>query len=228
MGPLPPRWPRTSRFWLPCIPGLPVPAAGMVHRDRRYRAELYLRLLEQRDLRDVLVIGSSIGGWIASEMAVREHERISGTALLNAVGINVARHRACRLLLALHPKKLIEVFVPRSRGRPRPGAASPGGTRHPGRERLNARRIRPRACRPHDPKLRRRLALVPTPVVAIWVLRDQIAPGGLRTRLRRVIPERPVPADPAGRTSSRTSSSPNRSSRRCTSSRNETNRSATT
>ena len=49
----------------------------------------YLQLLEQRDLRDVLVIGSSIGGWIASEMAVREHQRISGTVLLNAVGINV-------------------------------------------------------------------------------------------------------------------------------------------
>jgi len=49
----------------------------------------YLQLLEQRHLRDVLVIGSSIGGWIASEMAVREHERISGRVLLNAVGINV-------------------------------------------------------------------------------------------------------------------------------------------
>src|ERR1700753_109294 len=49
----------------------------------------YLQLLEQRDLRDVLVIGSSVGGWIAAEMAVREHERISGTVLLNAVGIKV-------------------------------------------------------------------------------------------------------------------------------------------
>ncbi len=37
----------------------------------------------------MLVVGSSIGGWIASEMAVREHERISGTVLLNAVGIDV-------------------------------------------------------------------------------------------------------------------------------------------
>ena len=49
----------------------------------------YVQLLEQRNLRDVLVVGSSIGGWIASEMAVRAHERISGTVLLNAVGINV-------------------------------------------------------------------------------------------------------------------------------------------
>lgn len=49
----------------------------------------YLQLVEQRGLRDVLVVGSSIGGWIASAMAVREHERISGTVLLDAVGIKV-------------------------------------------------------------------------------------------------------------------------------------------
>ncbi len=49
----------------------------------------YLQLLGRRELRDGLVVGSSIGGWIASEMAVREHELISGTALLDAVGINV-------------------------------------------------------------------------------------------------------------------------------------------
>jgi pimeloyl-ACP methyl ester carboxylesterase len=49
----------------------------------------YLQLLEQRNLRDVLIVGSSVGGWIASEMAVREHQRISGMVLLNAVGIDV-------------------------------------------------------------------------------------------------------------------------------------------
>lgn len=37
----------------------------------------------------MLVIGPSIGGWIAAEMAVRERRRISGTVLINAVGIDV-------------------------------------------------------------------------------------------------------------------------------------------
>jgi pimeloyl-ACP methyl ester carboxylesterase len=49
----------------------------------------YLELFDRRDLHDVLVIGSSIGGWIAAEMAVREHHRISGTVLIDAVGISV-------------------------------------------------------------------------------------------------------------------------------------------
>src|SRR5438093_10532022 len=32
----------------------------------------YLHLLQDRDLHDVLVVGSSLGGWIAAETAVRD------------------------------------------------------------------------------------------------------------------------------------------------------------
>ena len=35
-------------------------------------AMLYLRVLKERGLRDVTVVGSSMGGWIALEMAVRD------------------------------------------------------------------------------------------------------------------------------------------------------------
>ena len=41
----------------------------------------YLDLLERLDLRDVLVIGSSMGGWIASAMALRDTTRLSGIVL---------------------------------------------------------------------------------------------------------------------------------------------------
>ncbi|MBP2471605.1 pimeloyl-ACP methyl ester carboxylesterase [Crossiella equi] len=51
-------------------------------------ASAYLDLLDELDLTDVLVVGNSIGGWIASEMAVRDnHRRVRGLVLLNAVGI---------------------------------------------------------------------------------------------------------------------------------------------
>jgi pimeloyl-ACP methyl ester carboxylesterase len=54
-------------------------------------AARYLDLLAERDLSDVLVVGSSIGGWIAAEMAVRDREqRISQLVLVDAVGIDVA------------------------------------------------------------------------------------------------------------------------------------------
>ncbi|MFX0576270.1 alpha/beta fold hydrolase [Nocardia nepalensis] len=51
-------------------------------------ARAYLDLLGDRDLHDVLVIGSSIGGWIAAEMAVRDRERrIAGLVLIDATGV---------------------------------------------------------------------------------------------------------------------------------------------
>src|SRR5438270_13461488 len=50
----------------------------------------YLDLLERLDLRDVLVIGNSMGGWIASTMALRDTTHVlGGLVLVDAVGIQV-------------------------------------------------------------------------------------------------------------------------------------------
>src|SRR6202161_1106309 len=48
----------------------------------------YLALLERLDVSEVVVIGNSVGGWIAAEMALRRSPRIAGIVLLNAVGID--------------------------------------------------------------------------------------------------------------------------------------------
>src|SRR5580692_8690308 len=51
-------------------------------------ADAYLDLLEQLGLDEVMVIGNSIGGWIASEMALRDIQgRVKSLVLLNANGI---------------------------------------------------------------------------------------------------------------------------------------------
>ena len=48
----------------------------------------YLDDLNDRGLRDVLVIGSSMGGWIASEMALRDRVGlITGLILIDAAGV---------------------------------------------------------------------------------------------------------------------------------------------
>ena len=134
----------------------------------------YLQLLEQRDLRDVLIIGSSIGGWIASEMAVREHQRITGTLLLNAVGINVDGIELADFF-SLTPEELMMYSF-------HDPAVAPDPRQLPQQARdiqaANAATLAVYAREPymHDPKLQRRLALVPTPVLAIWGQSDQIAP----------------------------------------------------
>jgi pimeloyl-ACP methyl ester carboxylesterase len=53
-------------------------------------AALYVSLLDDLDLRDVTLVGNSIGGWITVEMALTRSPRISGIVLIDAVGIEVA------------------------------------------------------------------------------------------------------------------------------------------
>jgi pimeloyl-ACP methyl ester carboxylesterase len=52
-------------------------------------AALYARLLDDLELDDATIIGNSVGGWIAAEMALLGSPRISGIVLLDAVGIEV-------------------------------------------------------------------------------------------------------------------------------------------
>ncbi len=55
-------------------------------------AALYIRLLDVLGLEDVTVIGNSVGGWIAAEMALLGSPPISRLVLLDAVGIEVEGH----------------------------------------------------------------------------------------------------------------------------------------
>jgi pimeloyl-ACP methyl ester carboxylesterase len=56
-------------------------------------AYFYLDLLKALDLRDVHVVGSSLGGWIALEIAVRATARLKSLILSGAAGLNCAEAR---------------------------------------------------------------------------------------------------------------------------------------
>jgi pimeloyl-ACP methyl ester carboxylesterase len=55
-------------------------------------AAVYRTLLDDLDIDDVTVIGGSIGGWIAAELALLASPRVSGIVLVSAVGIEVEGH----------------------------------------------------------------------------------------------------------------------------------------
>ncbi|MCO6003702.1 alpha/beta hydrolase [Actinoallomurus purpureus] len=80
------------RVLTPIHPGF----GGTPRPDRldsiRALAEVYHRLLDHLDLTDVTVVGSSIGGWIAAELAVRAGERVARVVLIDAVGLESAEH----------------------------------------------------------------------------------------------------------------------------------------
>lgn len=58
----------------------------------RQLAALYVGLLDQLDLQGVTVLGSSIGGWVAAEIALLASPRVAAVVLVDAVGIEVAEH----------------------------------------------------------------------------------------------------------------------------------------
>jgi pimeloyl-ACP methyl ester carboxylesterase len=56
-------------------------------------ADEYVAYLNEHDLRDVLVVGSSMGGWLGAELALRDTaHRLSGLVIINGLGVNIPEH----------------------------------------------------------------------------------------------------------------------------------------
>src|ERR1700727_558007 len=55
-------------------------------------AQLYAAYLAELSLQDVTVIGNSVGGWVAAELALLAPARLSRLVLVDAVGVDVAGH----------------------------------------------------------------------------------------------------------------------------------------
>lgn len=142
-------------------------------------ATAYLDLLDLLDLSTVMVIGNSVGGWIASEMALRDnHRRIGSVVLLNAVGIHA--HKPENRIVdvrTLNPADLGRLSFADESLRPdfssftdeqRAGAAANQKTLaiYGGEHFV------------YDPELRARLHRVSLPVLVIWGEQDGVAPLG--------------------------------------------------
>ena len=134
----------------------------------------YLGYLEDNDLRDVLVVGSSLGGWIGAEMAVRDDAgRISGLILLDAVGVNVDG-QPIRDFFALDARGIAEYsFHDADRFYVDPVTVS---DEQAARQRANMATMRIMAGEPymHDPALLARLGRITIPVLVIWGDSDRI------------------------------------------------------
>ncbi len=78
---------RSARVLTPTHPGFngtPRPEQLSGIRDL---ARLYGALVDELDLADVTVVGNSLGGWIAAELALLANPRITRLVLVNAVGL---------------------------------------------------------------------------------------------------------------------------------------------
>src|SRR5258707_658460 len=101
----------SMRVIAPTHPGFgmtPAPAKLTNIDDLAY---LYLDLMEAIELRDCVVVGLSLGGWIAAEMAVKTTERFSHLVLVDAVGIKAGDRESRDIadIYAVTDKQLAEL-----------------------------------------------------------------------------------------------------------------------
>ena len=137
-------------------------------------ADAYLDLLEELGLNEVMVIGNSIGGWIASEMALRDiHGRVKSIVLLNANGIRPDSAAQVTDIRGLPPQAIgrLSFYNPAFR----PDLAAMSEEQRAGMA-ANQQTLAVYAGEDFmfAPKLRRRLHRVTVPVLVAWGMADGI------------------------------------------------------
>lgn len=137
-------------------------------------AQVYLDFLDEQQLNDVLLIGSSIGGWLVAEMAVRDSaHRLRGLVLIDAVGIAVTG-QPIRDFFALDARGVAEyAWHDSARFYVDPATVPPAQA---ALQAANMATMRVVAGQPymHDPTLLNRLSSVRIPVLVLWGDSDRI------------------------------------------------------
>ncbi|HUK61479.1 MAG TPA: alpha/beta hydrolase [Stellaceae bacterium] len=142
-------------------------------------ANFYLELMETLDLREVHLLGLSLGGWVAAELAVRDRSRLRSLTLMDAPGIEVPGVKGLDQFL-LEPEAVIRATYYDTK------MAEDAVTRALAPEnedvRLsNQRTVAKLAWQPrfHDPALQRWLHRIRIPTLILWGADDRLFPPAI-------------------------------------------------
>jgi pimeloyl-ACP methyl ester carboxylesterase len=150
-------------------------------------AQFYLEFLKTFDLSGVQVIGHSLGGWIALEMATRSTARMKSVTLLSSAGIRV-KGMGPPDLFAMDPDELVrtlfhdQVLIEQALSTP----PTPEQIATITRNRVTSARLgwNPRLF---NPKLRKWLRRIDVPTHIIWGDQDKIFAAAYATELQNEI-----------------------------------------
>jgi pimeloyl-ACP methyl ester carboxylesterase len=139
----------------------------------RALAALYGGLLTELGLTGVTVIGNSIGGWVAAELALLGSPRISSLILVDAVGIEVPGHPAADFFSLTMDQVADLAYYDPDKFRIDPAALPPAAQAAMAGNRAALAAYAGASM--SDPRLAARLAGVTAPTLVIWGEADRIA-----------------------------------------------------
>ncbi|HJS77762.1 MAG TPA: alpha/beta hydrolase [Burkholderiales bacterium] len=149
-------------------------------------AYFYLDFLKQLNLKKVTVVGSSMGGWIAMEMAVRDTARLKSLVLSSPAGIAAPGVRAADIFLMAQEDLIKNLFFDEKLAQAR--LAQPEDIDISLKNRHTTARLawEPRL---HDPYLPKWLHRIDVPVKIVWGRQDRILPVAFADVYRKLLPK---------------------------------------
>ena len=170
---------RRHRVFVPVHPGFGTSTGVEEIDDIEDLVFHYLDVLDALKLDRVDVVGTSMGGWIAAELALRQPQRVSKLVLVDAAGLRLSGVPTPDLFLATVPEAR-ELLFADPRG-PIAMAAMPD-TPPPPDKLVMMLKGREAAARilwnPHVRyrKLKSRLDRIKTPTLVLWGAKDKLIP----------------------------------------------------
>jgi pimeloyl-ACP methyl ester carboxylesterase len=151
-------------------------------------ANFYLDFLDQLDLRGVHLVGSSLGGWIAADLAVRNATRLASLTLIGAAGIHVDGVAQVDTFLTNEEQRIRDLFYDHELAE-----AVIAGSQRPELEdaalknRMTTAKLswQPRN---HDPHLRKWLHRIKVPTLLVWGEHDRVSPKDYAFAYQQLIP----------------------------------------
>lgn len=155
-------------------------------------AYFHLDLLRALDLDRVHLVGTSLGGWVAAEMAVRNTARLASLTLVGAVGITAGGEPIPDTFRMPDDENLRRYYADPARAARRLGdlaraCEDPAVMRGVAKNRATVTRL---AYRPrfHNPGLAKWLHRIDVPTLLLWGAEDRLVPPSFGEAYRALVP----------------------------------------
>lgn len=179
----------TQQFhiYAPDIPGFGLSERPDWMRDMSDYILYFRDLLDSLGLEKVALVGHSLGGWMAAELAVWYPERVSKLVLSNAAGIRVKGSPIADIFAMNAQELMMACFDDFSAAAPlMPAEINVDYLINQYRQLTTLASL---AWNPsYDPRLERRLARITCPTLIVWGENDRLIPPVYAEAFRRAIP----------------------------------------